>query len=491
MTRWISVVVVVLSLMGSAGRVTSAIAEDLSSSPGTPVGGPVRSVELPEGRAVSMSPDGHYLAVAVPPQESLCVYEVASMDPVSCADLSVLNTMLRIEDIVWSPDSTRLALSEQTFVTFKDGDLWVMEAATGTLTNVTDDHYRDAIALLSDDAGDVEFFADVSPAWTPDSQFITFSRSIPLPGESGVRTNVIAQVPAGGGEVETLATVAETPGVYYYRAQWSPDGQRFYYSVTYPDRDNPDNGIWVYDKATGETSLLAVSDDPEFGPLALREVSLAGDRLLAYYPAAVASFGHLNRSVLRFVDPMTGELSPVPDPAPESEIFEGTWVATFSPDGKYLLQAVGTFTNSRSFWVTNLTTGEATQVASAIEDAVPIAYGLGPVWGSDGTVFVAWSLIGAHFFPIEGAGTSPVAIASEGTPVSEASALAPGSIAVTNGMTPVFAAPDANATVVNILVPNRTVQILSQPVNNAQGTWYPILDPETQIIGYVQASRLE
>jgi Tol biopolymer transport system component len=479
------------------GKAVQPVDSTLVASPvsesgvtGMPVGGPVRSVELPEGRAISMSPDGHYLATAVPPQESLCIYEVATMAEVSCADLSVLNTMLRMEDVVWSPDSTRLAFSEQTFQTLKDGDLWLMEAATGTLTNLTDDGYDGKILFQQDDAGDIEFFADVAPAWTPDSQFITFSRT--ASGSGGAMSNAIAQIPASGSsEVETLAPVADAPGVFYQRGQWSPDGARFYYTVSWPDRDNPDNGIWVYDKATGDTRLLAVSDDPEFGPLALREVSPAGDRLLAYYPAALASFGYVNRSVLRFVDPETGELSPVPDPAPESEIFAGTWIATFSPDGQYLLQGVGIDAGARDFWITNLTTGEAVEVASGVEEAVPIDYGLGPVWGADGTVFVAWNVIGAHFFPIEGAGTAAIAPVAEGTPISGADTLAPGSTAVTNGMTPVFAAPDAASTVVHILAPNSAVQILSQPVENEQGTWYPVLDPDSQIIGYVQASRLE
>jgi Tol biopolymer transport system component len=421
----------------------------------------------------------------VPPQESLCVYDVATMAEVSCADLSVLNTTLRMEDVVWSPDSTRLAFSEQTFMTFKDGDLWVMDATTGSLTNLTDDDYTGAILFLNEDADDVQFFVDVSPAWTPDGQSITFSRT--LSGDGGVTTNVIAQIPAAGGEVETLATVADAPGVFYYRGAWSPDGARFYYSVAWPDLDNPDNGIWVYDNASGATSLLAVSDDPEFGPLVLREVSPAGDRLLAYYPAALSSMAYLERSALRFVDVATGEVSPVPHPGPESAIWDGTWIATFSPDGQYLLQAVGLDAGSRDFWLTDLSTGESIEVISDLEDAIPIEYELGPVWGTDGTVFVAWNVIGAHFFPIEGAGTGPVEV----TPVNGTSAFAPGDTAITNGMTPVFAAPDANATVVHILAPNRAVQILGEPVENAQGTWYPVLDPETQIIGYVQASRLE
>lgn len=458
------------------------------SSQGVPAGGPVRSVELPEGRAISMSPDGRYLAATVPPQESLCIYEVATMAEVSCADLAVLNTGLRVGDVVWSPDSTRLAFSEQTFVTLKDGDLWVMDAQSGELTNLTDDGYTGPTLSLQSDDGE-PYFIDVAPAWTPDSQFITFSRTIS--DGVGLERNVIAQLPADGGEVATLADISTAPGAWYFRGQWSPDGEALFFSFNDGVLENGDNGIWRYDAATGEAGVLAVSDDPEMGPLTLMQVSPAGDRLLAYYPIALMQGGYLGKSPLRFVDPMTGALSPVPDPAPESEIFEGTWIATFSPDGQYLLQAVGMDASARSFWVTDLSTGLATEVEPAIEGAVPIEFGLGPVWGSDGTVFVAWNVTGAHFFPIEGAGTGPVAATGSANPIGAPDALTPGDTAVTNGMTPLFAAPDANATVVYILVPNSTVQILGAPVVNEQGTWYPVLDPASQIIGYAQASRLE
>lgn len=459
---------------------------------GTPVGGPVRSVELPAGRAVSMSPDGRYLAAAVPPQTSLCVYDVETMAEVSCADLSVLNTSIRVEDVVWSPDSTRIAFSEQTFVTFKDGDLWVMDAASGALTDLTDDGYVDGIALLQDEV-DVEFFVDVSPAWTPDGKFITFSRT--LSDAEGVTDNVIAQIPAGGGEVETLAFVSDIAGTYYFRAHWSPDGARFYYSVTYQDPQNPDSGIWVYDAATGTTELLAGSADPEeLGPLVLSEVSSDGSRLLAWYPLAVQSQTYLGRSPLTFVDAMTGELSPVPDPAPESEIFAGTWIATLSPDGQYLLQAVGLDMGSADYWITNLATGESTQVASDLEDAVPVYYGLTPVWGANGTVFVSWNVIGAYFFPIDGAGISAdfeVDTSKSGTPVAAAGEFAEGDDVVTNGVTPIFAGPDIESPLAYVLPAGRIVHILGDPVYNEEETWYPIFDPVTQIIGYVPADRLE
>jgi len=459
-----------------------------------PTGGSVREVDLPQGRAISMSPNGQLLATAVLPAKLLCIYRVETTEQVSCADLSGLNSGLRVDDVVWSPDSTKLAFGENSFLYFRDGDLWVMDAQTGQLTDLTDDGYDGKVRLIDESAKSTTYYIDVSPAWTPDGQFITFSRSI-FTGKQPLG-NIVAQVPASGGEVETLATVStDISGVYYYRAAWSPDGASFYYSVYFPQMNNPDNGIWVYDKASGQTMLLAKSDDVELGPLVLREVSPAGDRLLAYYPSALAQFGYVNRSVLRFVDPATGVLGPVPDPVPESEIFEGTWIATFSPDGQYFLQAHGIADQSGDFWVTNLDTGESTQVASDLEYAMPIEYALGPVWGSNGLVFVAKSLVGAYFFPIEGAGTAGAPEATPvppaGSPVSETAEFAVGSEVQTTGATPIFAVPDANATVVGFLAPNHVVQVLAAPIENGQGVWYPIFDPDSQLIGYVQAGRLQ
>jgi len=478
-------------------RTSGSPAQPLSGSSlaalADPTGGSVRDVDLPDGRAVSMSPNGQLLA-AVRPSKSLCIYRVETMEQVSCADVTELNSGIRVDDIVWSPDSTRLAFGENSFLYLRDGDLWVMDAQTGQLIDLTDDGYDGKVVLIDDSAENTSYYLDVSPAWTPDGRFITFSRSSFI-GRQRLG-NTVAQVPASGGEVETLATVsADIIGVYYYRAAWSPDGASFYYSVDFPTTNHPDNGIWVYDKASGQTRLLAVSDDAELGPLVLREVSPAGDRLLAYYPSALAQFGYVNRSVLRFVDPATGALSPVPDPGPESEIFEGSWVATFSPDGQYFLQAHGISGNSRDFWVTNLATGVSTEVASDLDAAVPIEYALGPVWGANGLVFVARSVVGAYFFPIEGAGiagapgATPLPVA--GSPVSGTAAFAVGSEPQTNGATPIFAAPDANAIVVGFLAPDHVVQVLAAPIENSQGVWYPIFDPDSQLIGYVQASRLQ
>jgi WD40 repeat protein len=445
----------------------------------------VQRLDLPTGRAVSLSPDGQYVA-AVEPNTSLCVYTAESVENVSCADVSEIPGGIRIEDIVWSPDSTRLAFSENVFRYFKDGDLWVMDAATGALTNLTDDAYDGPVVIGAEDG--VTYYADVAPAWTPDGQRITFSRSTFVGSER--QGNTIAQVSASGGEVETLATVsAEEPGVFYFGGEWSPDGAAFFYSVSHTDPDDPDNGIWVYDAATGDTRLLA-SGDPELGPLALLEVSPAGDRLLGWYPLAAGEYGLSRNALLTFVDPTTGALSPVPDPNGNDDT---SWIATFSPDGQYLLQAAGLTIDAQEYWVTDLTTGESTEVASDLENAVPVVAGLGPVWAADGTVFVARSLDGYYLFPVTGAGAAAISQPDAtplATPVASGT-LAVGADAVTTSIAPLFAGPDSESPMIAFLPPNHVVRVLAEPIENAEGVWYPVFDPGTQIIGYLQANRLE
>ena len=386
------------ALMLAALMISTGYAVSQTTAQSPPTGGEVRQVDLPHGRAISLSPDGALLAAYDREVDSLCVYAVEDMAEVSCADLTGLRTAVRVGDITWSPDSTRLAFGQDAFVFLRDSDLWVMDAQTGALTNLTDDGFDDS--LFPND-GESDYFVDLAPAWTPDGQAITFSRTIGIDGDFS--SNVIAQIPASGGEAETLATVSESrPGVFYIPGGWSPDGATFFYNVDTADRDDPQNGIWALDAASGQTRQLAGTDDPELGSLALRQVSPAGDRLLTYYPATVAQ-GYIGKSVQRFVDPVTGEISPIPDPVPESEIFQGSWFGAFSPDGAYLLQPNG-IGGTFDYWVTNLATGESTEVAIGLERASPVDGLLSPVWASNGVVGVARDITGAYVFPIEGAG---------------------------------------------------------------------------------------
>ncbi|MGH2562320.1 MAG: TolB family protein, partial [Thermomicrobiales bacterium] len=211
-----------------------------------------REVKLPDARIVALSPDGTRFVAsksAGARLTDLCVYDVATLTEQTCGDLEARRIAISLDSVVWSPDSTKITFAEDAFRIFVDGDLWLMDAATGELTNVTDDGYEGRIEVWDDDEEwpETPIHVDILPAWAPDSRSIAFSRSPIFNGE--FRGNQIVSLDLASGEVETLApvTLAE-PGVVYFGLAWAPDGQRLYYSVAYPESDNTQNGIWVYDR---------------------------------------------------------------------------------------------------------------------------------------------------------------------------------------------------------------------------------------------------
>lgn len=483
MKRWVFAALLLASLLGTIGISPSLAAQT------APTATPPRTFEVEDGRLIGLSPDGTMYAVAIG-SAALCVFDAATLAQIACSPLDALDSGLRFDDIVWSPDSTRLAFAERGFVFGTDGDLWVMDARSGQLANITDDGYQGSILPLDDARKNATYFVDVAPAWTPDSQFITFSRSGFVDGE---RTgNVIAQVPAAGGEAETLATVSTTePGVVYFRTGWSPDGQIFYFSLAHIDSDDPENGIWTYDRASGQTAQFATADDPELGPLALMQVSPAGDRLLAWYPQAYARFS-TDAELFRLVDIADGSLTLLPQPETATPLVTPRTVAGFSPDGQALLQLVRPRDAESQLWVTDLATGTQTMLLDELEDAT-IEPGLTPTWGANGNAAIGQGIGFGYLTTIEGIGlpaaSSPATAAASpaaGTPIFAAN-----SDVQTSGLAPMFAGPDANSPVVAFLPPDHIVHVLAEPVQNDQGVWYPVFDPETQIIGYVQANRLK
>ncbi len=164
MKHWIYGTLLLVSLLGAGGWL-AAVAQD------APTAGPVREFGVEDGRVVGLSPDGTKYAVYIPNTE-LCVFDAATLEQVSCASFENIRVRVRQDDIVWSPDSTRLAFAEQAFTFGDDGDLWVVDATTGELTNITDDGYSGGLFGFSEPLT-ATFSVDVAPAWTPDSQFIT------------------------------------------------------------------------------------------------------------------------------------------------------------------------------------------------------------------------------------------------------------------------------------------------------------------------------
>jgi Tol biopolymer transport system component len=350
-------------------------------------------IDLPEARLLALSPDGQWLAAGNPQAsrpKQLCIYEVATRAERVCGDLSGLDAGIRLDDVVWSPDSTRLAFGENAFQVLIDGDLWMMDATTGEVTNLTDDGVEGRLPLFGrDDAATEPIFIDLLPAWAPDSQSITFSRSPILNG--GFRGNQIVRIDLATNAVETLFPVTlDVPGVVYFGMTWNPSGDVLSFSIMHPSRTNPANGAYEYDPATGASRRIAETD-PELGPPAIMEVNAGGEWAILFYPLAATQFV-VTSPVYALLNLATGDLRPLEPQGPGEASAGSVRLATFSPDGTRLLMGLVTDNQTGTLLIRDLADGAEQIAAVDLPRIVMQILGRGLTWATNGTTFVPTDL---------------------------------------------------------------------------------------------------
>jgi dipeptidyl aminopeptidase/acylaminoacyl peptidase len=288
-----------------------------------------RVIKIPGSRLLALSPDGGSIAVARPDGSDateLCIHEVATLEERVCADLSDLESGLWHESVVWSPDSRWLAFAELWPLYFAGGGLWLMDASTGTLTNLLGDG---ALALY--------------PTFTPDSTAVTFARTLleaGTPNEAWEFESVdIATVPVTGGEAVRLDdSERQYPDIEHWGTAWSGDGSRLYVTlVGHVDQEtsvlDPDSGIWVFAAdGTHARQLLSVAGSDDWPP-SIVAVSPRGGHVLVRLPGT--SRGLVDCCAI--VDGVSGAVDPIESLQPEAPQSMAVIGAVLSPDGSLLL----------------------------------------------------------------------------------------------------------------------------------------------------------
>lgn len=160
------------------------------------------------------------------------------------------------ETVRWSPDSTKLAFSEDFFITYRDSDIWMYDVASNTLKDLTPTANR-KLKLLSNTDPNVIYTVDVAPQWSADSQSIYFIRyefnktADAVPGFYSLKL--------GEDPPEKVVTPQTTMPFSVYGFALNQDETQIAYNL---DTHNTEkDGTWFLDLASGKSKFAAAATE--------------------------------------------------------------------------------------------------------------------------------------------------------------------------------------------------------------------------------------
>lgn len=212
----------------------------------------------------------------------LCIYTLQGVSErcTEFASYTRLHGPIAPDTLYWSTDSKWVTFTTNALQLFLDSDIWVLNAATGVLTNITDDGMSD-IGLFSDQPGSN---VDLWPRWLPDGRIIFLRYSV---NQGEVAPPSLYAIPPEGGEPQLLGILPrddDDPDFALTHISPSPDGTQVVYSI---GRFAPNSaGLWISDIDGGNARRLALVDPAlleqyqQFGLLTNASFSPVGDYLL-------------------------------------------------------------------------------------------------------------------------------------------------------------------------------------------------------------------
>jgi Tol biopolymer transport system component len=267
-----------------------------------------------------------------------------------------------------------------------DSDLWLMEAESGALKNLTDD------GVVRPKLGSEEMekaWIDLTPAWSPDGKTLLFARS--TWSDEDWQGTTLYKIPAQGGDPKEVLTASdEEPAAVWYSLMWSRDGEKILYTVFGIKSDAPDNGVWMAEADGDNLEHLLDTTDPDLGPPFLLDVSAKGDKALVVYYWALGELSiEPNTSFVALLDLETGKAEPLKRAQSEEIEFVDVGQAIFSPDGSKILYVYRDLEPQWHLVVRDVEEGEENVLLST-EELIGghRDFGLGLDWADDDTIFV-------------------------------------------------------------------------------------------------------
>ncbi len=333
-----------------------------------------RDLKIDNTQIISLSPDGKWLAALR--DRSACIIAVDTLADKVCAEMTT--GPLDSRSFVWSPDSQRLAFTEDLLRYMYESDIWMLSVDNGQLTDLTPDGIFGSVLKLPQDSATT---LDSMPGWSPDSQTLIFSRSDRANGST-----TLYRISVKGGSPEKILDIAGSgPIAVWYGPRWLGNG-KIVYTINHPKQSEPTNGIWLAD-SNGQNAKQLLAPDQQLGAPFLADVSATGDRAMVFYSGAFQYAAHTNVSYWALLDLTSGQTVPL-KPAAE---FLYVANATFSPDGSKIIYIYRTADNQTQAMVRGVQSGTD---SSLLTQAAPLGTTTnstvqGLDWANNDTVYAA------------------------------------------------------------------------------------------------------
>jgi hypothetical protein len=250
-------------LMGNQGTQTATAGRLLQSTQAaTDAAGAELTVlsrdELPfTGGEAFLSPDGSRIAHVKGAQ--LCIYAASGVqehctNPKQEGDPRSIDTYF----VRWSPDSQKITFTDNFLRFLLDPDIRVMDAASGKLSNITDDGTEKFNISASNKQQNGHI--DIAPFWSADSKRIFFVRCF-APCTDFKSPTALYAIDASGGRPEKLGSL-NAAFITVYSLALTADGKQLVYMVANQGKDHPDNGLWLADAAGQNAKQILQQEQP-------------------------------------------------------------------------------------------------------------------------------------------------------------------------------------------------------------------------------------
>jgi WD40 repeat protein len=205
----------------------------------------------PVNTAAFLAPNGEHFAHFSHNYEEICIYATTGEEERWITPPRD-SRRIDLDTVRWSPDSRYLALTSDFYMTLNDSDLWLLDAETAMLQNLTDDQFPFSDSPIGEGAN-TTVPVDLMPVWSKDSSHMLFLRLTFV--DTHLSSTDLYTISPDGSDLEQVGTLKVAKGTAIRAFDWS--GSQIVYSL---QGDDTVNGVWISDLDGSNPRRVAATD---------------------------------------------------------------------------------------------------------------------------------------------------------------------------------------------------------------------------------------